>query len=233
MATFRLIARILAVAACLVATSCGEEAAPSSKPPPPPKPPPGPCFLFVTVNGGPVDQAEVLINGQSLAALKSKGGGGPAIWARLTFTSSEKTHIVMRLLKGDTLLYQPEFDIKTGAGDLVSAQFMAGDKKPQTFGPHPSHDFPALVKDVPARVWCWFGPANRRSDYVGVQLAEGADADAFKTRTTEGGYTIVREFERGRIRVAPPKGVTIVEAVLDIETWPGVKQVYFEPKFVY
>jgi hypothetical protein len=230
MAGFRLPARILAVAACLVATSCAKEAAP-----------PGRCFLFVNFGCPPADYIDVFIDGEQVGTVRDVPLHTTGV-NRFVFPSSGKTRFVFEIRQKNTQLYRPEFVLSTKAGDLVEAHFVAREAKEsaepsrapsRSFGPGPSHDFPALISGVPARVWCWFGPANMIPDYVMVQLADGADAGAFKTRAAQGGYTIVREFQRGQVRVAPPKGVTIVEAALDLETWPGVKQVRFEPQRVY
>jgi hypothetical protein len=183
-------------------------------------------LLFIQNQFDAADTIEVFVDGASLGKVEMKRNGGVRL-GRVVFTSGEKTHFLFEIGKADKIVYRPEFDLSTKAGDLVDVSFKAADKKPPYFETGPTHDFPALVEGVPLRVWCWFGPANRKTEFIDVQLVDAKAARAFKALAAEKHYT-VKEHKWDLLRVEPPKGVTIVETVLDVETWAGVKQVYFE-----
>ena len=197
----------------------------------------GPCLLFVHWNAitPPADEVEIFVNDASIAAFRPgdvrKGHPG-----RLTFEGGGKMHFVFEFRREGELLYRPEFDIALKPGALLNAQFRPYDPEAprrRRMGPPPTKDFPSLAEGVPPRIQCWFYPAELNTDYMHVILRRAADAEAFKKDVTAKGYRIVKQTREDIFRVAPPEGMTIVEGTLEIEQWPTVRGVQFEPTVVY
>jgi hypothetical protein len=95
------------------------------------------------------------------------------------------------------------------------------------------------VSGVPRKVWCWFRRADSlHRDNLSVRLDGEADISAFKRRAWLRGYRILKTWEvnGGRdisIRLARPPHQTIVQAMLDVEMWPGVKFAGAQRLYVY
>jgi len=195
--------------------------------------PPGPSFLFIRAP----HQTEVFINGQSIAVIeRQEHSTGQQFGPRLILHEKGKTHFTFLLTKDDKPLYKPGFDFDLNPGDMLSCELVP--ERPEAnklrFGPAPDSFSPALSADMP-RLECWFGRANARTDcfIVGGNL----ELEALAAKAN---HRILKRSSRGEpgeesvtLYLAPPKGKTIVEAILEAESWPGMKYVESEPLRVY
>ena len=193
---------------------------------------PGASFLFVTAPY----RIEVIVNGKSFAVIEENPNAGAG--QRLILHEAGKTHFTFRLMKDSQILYEPRFDFDLKPGDMLSCTF-APEQGPAArnmrFGPNGDFFSPSLSSNMP-RLECWCGRQNARTDYFRVGGSPDIEALAAKAN-----YHILKyRHERGQddkpivsLRLAPPKGKTIVQGMLEAENWPGVKYVETEASVVY
>lgn len=156
---------------------------------------------------------------------------------------------------------QPEFNTTTKPGDFLSFYWRGAGRIPGSrkdwykpmWGTSPDSYLPPLAyKDTFHGLYCWFRPANVQLGSFRLTLWHGKlDVEAFKERARQAGLS-VRVVDRynyvyGRkpgtgIRKEPapskfvyvkcPEG-RLVDAILEVESWPGVTDVTTSAAVVY
>ena len=199
----------------------------------------GLCMLLLYMEFHPCDRVEVVANGESLGIFhEPKTGSDPRV-RRIVFTGGGGTHFIFKLFREDALAYKPEFDVALKAGTMLDVMFLPAEKRGvSSDGPEPRCHSPGLIDGVPSKLWCWFGPANARTDIFSVTLPGPAGLPAFRAKLTAHGYTIRREgsFSGGStpwLQLEPVKGKTVVDGLQEIEKWRDVKAVHTVPESVY
>jgi hypothetical protein len=195
------------------------------------------CFLYVTPLPAPY-RTEVTISSEPLGTLQT--ATKEAQWKqRLAFRAAGQTHFSISVFRGDHLVYRPELDVEVRPGDMLEFEGQPAEsvQKPQ-FGPGPSHSFPALTDGVPSKLWCWFGAANASKESICITLRSEDDVAAVRNRLFWRGHKVidVRSSPPGSqpvVRARQSKHTTVVEAILEIETWREVVAAQPEIGWVY
>ena len=201
----------------------------------------GPCLLLCPAGCAHADRVEVLANGQVIGSFGEEREGRTPRAPRIVFLPTGDTVFTFRLTRDGELLYkEPTFRAGVRQGDMFHCSFQLSDEEPTGYyGPRPSGSSPAVVEGVPAKVWCWFGRADHlHTDRLQVTLRGNTASRAFKRRAWWRGFRIVMEghFNAGKtpvLTLVRPWDMTIVEAVLELETWEGVRSVGPEVRYVY
>ena len=177
------------------------------------------CMLTFWTNISPCDRMEIRADGVLLGSARAAIGVD-----RVFFRAGGRMHFTFRLLQGDAVRFEPEFDYDTSPGTMIAALFMPRDTLTTAgFGTAPSIWFPSKMEGSPTRVWCSFGAANARADMFSVSLREGADVEAFKSRLQREGYRIRHEpRSHESFWIEPRSGYTVVQCIVEVGQWDQV-----------
>ena len=147
--------------------------------------------------------------------------------------------IVYRIYLREQLAYEPKFTVDVEPGTMLASNVMLADEEPvPDFGPGPDYSFPALIPGVPKKIWCWFGPAPIHKNLIRIVLADEESIPTVRRQLAQAKYEIIQENRTSRgatiiYKLAIPKGKTIVEATLELESVKGVKSASAEVTHVY
>ena len=210
----------------------------------------GPCLLYVGRGCPPADRVEVFANGRLIGAFGERDDG--EWWQRkIVFKPEGDTLLEFRIVRGSDLLYEPpRYREVLRPGDILRCRFEASDTwptgfrgpplqhQPNHYGPSPKGSSPAVVTGVPARVWGWFYRDRHHEDHVWVTVRGEKAIAPFRDRARRRGFRVVRESssqggELVHLTLMRPRDMTVVEAILEVETWDGVGSAIPEPTIAY
>jgi hypothetical protein len=199
----------------------------------------GPCFLGVPTLCLADGQFDVLVDGKLVGTFGDRAAGEALNARRVTFQGGGQVTVTFRIYRQDTLAYRPTFTMAVEPGTMLASNWMFADEEPvPDFGPRPDTSFPALVPDVPKRVWCWFGPAPIHKDLVRIKMEDEKALPAVRKLLSDAGYEVLQENRHNagktiwwKLRI--PRDKTIVEAILELEGAKGIKSASAEVTHVY
>jgi len=121
-------------------------------------------------------------------------------------------------------------DVQPGAMLDFSYALPALSSPAPTFESKPDFSAAALLPGHPPRMWCWFGPANLRTDVFSLKVGRPQDAAAVIWRLRWRGYSIAerRPIDNDTaaiLRVAPPSHGSVLAGYLEARTWRDVYDV--------
>ncbi len=188
------------------------------------------CLLWLYTGCHPCDRIEVLIDGKNSDTYDRAERSSDPRCQRIYFEASGRTHFVFQLYRNEELQYQPEFDLDLTPGALISASFMPSESRPQTFETRPYCWSPNVGKQVPSKVWCFFGLVEILENSLNIDLTGTGVQQKIRKKLEQNGYAIIRQgaANSGKtpwFTMHPPQGMTVVDAMKNLETWPGVESV--------
>lgn len=192
------------------------------------KPSRGLCMIDLWTDCHPCDRIKVLVHGEDAGEYRSATSSDEPRNRRIYFQAGGRTHFVFQLYRGDELQYQPEFDLTLQPGAIISASFRPSDPRPPTFETPYYCSSPRVGTQSPGKVWCYFDFTRLIDQSVSIELHDTELKDAIQDRIGRDGYTILRQgtSNSGKnpwFTLQPPQDKTVVEAIKELELWPGVE----------
>jgi hypothetical protein len=157
---------------------------------------------------------------------------------RVVFDARGKTHFRFRFVSfREEVLCEPEFQADTNPGEMIDFSWSPSEVAVSGLdawapgggqGDPPNAYFPAKkpVRGF-AGMWCWLGPANSKPDWFIAQVYDCYPMSDFLKKVQLAGYALRDPVATRRdVVLVRPQGKTLVDSILDLESWEGVRRVY-------